>query len=290
MSLQRSSDCLRLPAPAKLNLFLHITGHRADGYHVLESAFVPISLADTVELRLRKDGEIRLLDAPLGLSADNDLACRAARALQAETGCTLGADIRLSKRIPQGAGLGGGSSDAATALIGLDHLWRLKLPSERLLAIGLKLGADVPFFIFGKPALATGVGESLRALTLPAQHVVLAHPRVPVATAAVFQHPKLKRDSVASRSAVFTLRHGNNDMQMAAEQIEPKVAALCKSMATLGLVPRMSGSGSAVFALVDGPQTARRNADLLAATGVDAWAVQTLYRHPLQSFFGAAII
>jgi 4-diphosphocytidyl-2-C-methyl-D-erythritol kinase len=283
MPARSRAHSLRLPAPAKLNLFLHITGRRADGYHLLESAFVPISLADTVELTLRDDGEIRLIEAPSGLTAENDLACRAARTLQLETGGALGVDVRLTKRIPQGAGLGGGSSDAATTLIGLNRLWQLKLPSERLLSIGLKLGADVPFFIFGKPALVHSVGEQLRALTVPIQHLVLAHPQVPVATASVFQHPALKRDTPLSTAPVFTLQHGQNDMQAAAKQLEPKIAALCESMKKLGLQPRMSGSGSAVFALMKDVQTARNQASALAESGVSAWAVQTLYRHPLQS-------
>jgi 4-diphosphocytidyl-2-C-methyl-D-erythritol kinase len=281
---------LHLSAPAKINLFLHITGRRADGYHLLESVFVPISLADSVELSLRADGEIRLIDAPVGLTAENDLACRAARLLQTETGCRLGADIRLIKRIPQGAGLGGGSSDAATALMGLNHLWKTKLSSERLLAIGLNIGADVPFFIFGKPALVRGVGESLTAVTLPAQHVVLAHPGVAVATAAVFAHPALKRDSTPTKNSVLRLDFGRNDMQSAATLIEPKINTLSQAFEERGLAPRMSGSGSAVFAMVANAAAAREHARALAGDGVAAWSVQTLQHHPLQNNFAAAII
>jgi 4-diphosphocytidyl-2-C-methyl-D-erythritol kinase len=283
-------NMLRLPAPAKINLFLHITGRRADGYHLLESVFVPISLADTVELSVRDDGEIRLIDAPIGLTAENDLACRAARLLQTETGCKLGADIRLTKRIPQGAGLGGGSSDAATALMGVNYLWKTELSSERLLAIGLKIGADVPFFIFGLPALVRGVGESLSAVTLPAQHLVLAHPGVSVATASVFAHPALKRDSKQVKSRVLPLNFGQNDMQAAASFIAPQIEALCQSFAQRGLAPRMSGSGSAVFAIVPSARAAREHARALAGSGVTAWSVQTLQQHPLQNNFGTAII
>ncbi len=290
MNSPGSKSVLRLPAPAKLNLFLHITGRRADGYHLLESVFVPISLADTVELRLRDDGEIRLLDPPVGITAETDLACRAARALQAETGCALGADVRLTKRIPQGAGLGGGSSDAATTLLGLLRLWNCRLSSERLLSISLELGADVPFFVFGRPALVSGIGEHLRAVTLPLQHLVLAHPAVPVSTASVFRHPNLTRDSAASNAPMFALNHGQNDMQLAAQAIEPRVTELCQSMRDLGLTPRMSGSGSAVFALTDDVQTARSAASKLASGSISAWAVQTLNRHPLHDEFGAAII
>jgi 4-diphosphocytidyl-2-C-methyl-D-erythritol kinase len=281
---------LHLPAPAKINLFLHITGRRTDGYHLLESVFVPISLADTVSLSLRTDGEIRLIDASGGLTAENDLACRAARALQTETGCKLGADIRLTKRIPQGAGLGGGSSDAATALMGLNHMWKTVLPSERLLALGLLVGADVPFFIFGQPAVVRGIGESLAAVTLPTQRLVLAHPGVPVATASVFAHPALKRDSVGTKSAVLPLNFGQNDMQIAASLIEPKIDALCRAFVQRGLAPRMSGSGSAVFAAAPCVSAVREHARALAGNGVSAWSVQTLQRHPLQNNFGAAII
>ncbi len=283
-------NTLCLPAPAKINLFLHITGRRADGYHLLESVFVPISLADTVELSVRDDDEIRLIDVPAGLTAANDLACRAARLLQTETGCKQGANIRLIKRIPQGAGLGGGSSDAATALIGLNHLWKTGLSSERLLAIGLKIGADVPFFIFGQPALARGIGESLLAVTLPSQHLVLAHPGVPVATASVFAHPALKRDSSPTKNCFLPLGFGQNDMQTAASQIEPKIDALCRAFVQRGLAPRMSGSGSAVFAVAPSVAAAREHARALAGSGSSAWSVQTLQQHPLQNNFGAAII
>jgi 4-diphosphocytidyl-2-C-methyl-D-erythritol kinase len=290
MNSQRPNGTLRLAAPAKINLFLHVTGRRDDGYHLLESVFVPISLADTVELTRRDDGEIRLLDPPVGITSDNDLTCRAARALSSETGAAFGADIRLTKRIPQGAGLGGGSSDAATALLGLNRLWNLQLSSERLLSIALKLGADIPFFIYGTPALVTGIGERIRAVTVPVQHMVLAHPGVPVSTVAVFAHPRLTRDSAAGRTSVFALSHGQNDMQAAAELIEPKVAALCDSMRKIGLIPRMSGSGSAVFALQSSAETARQAALALRGMGISAWAVRTLNQHPLHANFGAAII
>ena len=172
---------LRLPAPAKLNLFLHVTGRRDDGYHLLESVFAPVTLADTVCLSLRDDGVIALLDAPEGLTEANDLACRAARALQSASGTGFGVDIQLVKRIPHGAGLGGGSSDAATTLLGLNRLWQLSRSRVELQEIGATLGADVPFFVFGQPALARGVGEKLLAVTLPATQVVIASPGVAVA-------------------------------------------------------------------------------------------------------------
>ena len=161
-----TTQSLTLPAPAKLNLFLHVTGRRADGYHLLESVFVPINLADTIRLTRRSDGVVRLVDPPPGLDEQNELCCRAARALQAATGCALGVDIQVSKRIPQGAGLGGGSSDAATTLLGLNQLWGLGQSREALQQVAASLGADVPFFVFGRPALARGVGERLLAVTM----------------------------------------------------------------------------------------------------------------------------
>ena len=168
---------LTLPAPAKLNLFLHVTGRRADGYHLLESVFVPINLADTIRLTRRDDGVVRLVDPPPGLDEHNELCCRAARALQATTGCALGVDIQVSKRIPQGAGLGGGSSDAATALIALNRLWQTGFSRAQLQQLGLQLGADVPVFIFGQNAFAEGIGEELHAVALPpAWYVVLIPP------------------------------------------------------------------------------------------------------------------
>jgi len=281
---------LRLPAPAKLNLFLHVTGRRDDGYHLLESVFVPVSLADRVRLTLRADGEVHLLNAPAGLDRTTDLACRAARALQAHTGCALGADIELDKQIPQGAGMGGGSSDAATALLGLNRLWRLGLDRATLQQIGAGLGADVPFFVFGRPALARGIGEQLAAVTLPPLHAVVASPGAGVATAAVFTHHELRRDSAPLRHPVFAPGFGRNDLQAVAEALQPRIALLSKAMDGIALKPRMTGSGSCVFALTHSRVEAVAAASSLAAQGWASWAVHGLNQHPLHSFADGAII
>ena len=281
---------LTLAAPAKINLFLHVTGRRDDGYHSLESVFVPISLADTVALTLRHDGEIRLLNPPPGLTNTTDLACRAARALQAVTRTGLGVDIELFKRIPQGAGLGGGSADAASTLLGLNRLWRLNLSRGELHRVAATLGADVPFFVFGRPALAHGIGEQLRAVSLPTLHLVVASPGVAVATAAVFSHPNLTRDTLPQLTPVFALDFGRNDLQTVAEALAPEISQLAQDFVNAGAAPRMTGSGSCVFALTSSATAASHLCRDLQSRGRPAWAVRTLRHHPLYSFVSDAII
>src|SRR5690606_26070400 len=189
------TELRNLPAPAKLNLFLHVTGRRADGYHLLETVFELVDLVDHVDLRLRDDGTIALRDAPAGWNADDDLTVRAARVLAAHTGCRLGVEISLRKSIPVGGGLGGGSSDAATVLLGLNRRWRLGLPRGRLQALALRLGADVPFFVFGHRAFARGVGEALREVDATPSWYVIVAPPVQVPTAMVFGHAELTRNT-----------------------------------------------------------------------------------------------
>src|SRR5262245_58839436 len=178
------------PAPAKLNLFLHVTGRRADGFHDLQTLFQLIDLCDDIAIEVRDDGGIERLAGPPDVPAESDLVVRAARALQAETGTALGASLSIRKRIPMGGGLGGGSSDAATTLLALNHLWNLALPPERLAAIGLTLGSDVPVFVHGTSAWAEGRGERLTSVELPDRWYTVIHPRVHVATAQVFQAPE----------------------------------------------------------------------------------------------------
>lgn len=281
---------LSLPAPAKINLFLHVTGRRDDGFHLLESVFVPISLADTVKLSLRSDGKICLLDPPEGLNETIDLACRAARALQIASGTSLGVDIQLTKRIPQGAGLGGGSSDAATTLLGLNRLWSLARPRAELQVIAASLGADVPFFVFGQAALAQGIGEKLRAVTLPPMHAVIASPGVSVATRAVFTHPDLARNTESLQSPVFTLDFGRNDLQSVATRLEPEIDRLQQGFVNAGAAPKMTGSGSCVFALAHCADNALQLQAALVRAGWRAWAVRALQRHPLYSLADDAII
>jgi 4-diphosphocytidyl-2-C-methyl-D-erythritol kinase len=281
---------LTLPAPAKINTFLHIVGRRADGYHLLESVMVLVSLADTVELALREDGAIRLIDPPDGITEAIDLACRAARALKAATNSRLGVDIRLTKRIPQGAGLGGGSSDAATTLLGLNRLWQLNLSREPLMEIGLTLGADVPFFVFGRAAFVRGVGERLAAVTVPPVTLVLAHPGVGVATAKAFAHPSLERNTKNVSAAQFHWDYGKNNIQAVSEDIEPQALALSADMRRSCQSPRMSGSGSAYFAPTPDFTAAERSAAVLRKVGHSAWAVRSIQQHPLHDFTRDAII
>ena len=248
-----------LPAPAKLNLFLHITGRRADGYHLIESVFQLIDWQDTIHLAIRHDGMISredLLPTDAPLPAD-DLCTRAARALQSATGCQLGAHIQLEKHIPAQAGMGGGSSDAATCLIGLNHLWNLRLPLTKLEQIGLSLGADVPFFLRGHNAWVSGIGEQITPLPDgildSQQHFLVVKPENGLPTPAIFASPNLKRDTAHAIILVFTenpYNFGCNDLQSVAELLEPQVNQALAVLKQQGLNPRMTGSGSAVFAPV----------------------------------------
>jgi 4-diphosphocytidyl-2-C-methyl-D-erythritol kinase len=284
-SAWKSAVKLTLPAPAKINTFLHIVGRRDDGYHSLESVMVFVSLADTVELTLRDDGVVRLLDPPRGITELNDLACRAARALQAATNTKLGTDIHLTKRIPQGAGLGGGSSDAATTLLGLNRLWQLDLSRERLMAIGLGLGADVPFFVFGHAAFVQGIGERLTPVHVPSANLVLAHPgeNASVATATAFSHPMLQRNTASISYAQFNWTSGKNNIQSVSELIQPICQKLRGDLMNSCDNARMSGSGSAYFARTRDFSRAIAEAVELRALGYRAWAVRSSERHPLHS-------
>lgn len=251
-----------LKAPAKLNLFLHVVGRRSDGYHLLQSVFRLIDWSDTLHLELRSDGQLRRHDLGPALP-EVDLCLQAARALQAASGTTLGADISIAKEVPWGAGLGGGSSDAATTLLGLNRLWQLNWPRERLLALGLGLGADVPFFIGGRNAFVEGIGEQLTAINLPPQRYAVVKPPAAIATAAIFGSPLLTRDHepvivtgfLADKlhdAEELSTRDGFcNDLQAAAEALCPDVERVSRWLeATFGN-SRMTGSGSAVFARIE---------------------------------------
>jgi 4-diphosphocytidyl-2-C-methyl-D-erythritol kinase len=250
-----------LPAPAKLNLFLHVVGRRADGYHLLQSPFVLIDWCDTLHLERRVDGVLARHDLGARLP-DDDLCLRAARALQAAAGTPLGADITVDKRVPWGAGLGGGSSDAATVLLGLNRLWGLHWTRERLAALGETIGADVPFFIGGQDAFVEGIGERLRPLELPRQWYAVVKPPAPLATAQIFTHPALTRDTEAVivegslNDACVRMDwaggdgggFGRNDLQPVAESLCPEVAQAARWLEARYGNSRMTGSGSAVFA------------------------------------------
>ena len=243
-----------VPAPAKLNLFLHITGRRDDGYHLLQSVFMLIDWCDTLHFELRPGGAISREDLTTPLPED-DLTVRAARALQAATQTSHGAHIRLEKRIPAQAGMGGGSSDAASCLLALNRLWGLNLPLSTLLSIGLTLGADVPFFLRGRNAWVEGIGEKITPVALPPARFVVVKPPEGLETRLIFGAPDLKRDSetailsgFAANSDAMKLSFGHNDLQPVAQRLCPAVTQALKWLESQGLQGRMTGSGSAVFA------------------------------------------
>lgn len=239
-----------VPAPAKLNLFLHITGRRADGYHLLQSVFMLIDWHDTLHFESRAGGKLSREDLGPALPAE-DLVLRAARALQQATGCAAGAHIRIAKRIPAEAGMGGGSSDAATTLLALNRLWATGLSLQALEQIGLALGADVPFFLRGSNAWVEGIGEQIRPITLPAARFAVVKPARGLATQDIFRHPALKRDSepaIISGFAANPFGFGHNDLEPVAQQLCPEVGEALKWLEAQGLQGRMTGSGSAVFA------------------------------------------
>ena len=245
-----------IPAPAKLNLFLHITGRRADGYHLLQSVFTLIDWADTLHFNIRSDGQISREDLTLALPAD-DLITQAARALQHATQCPLGAHIGIAKSVPAQAGMGGGSSDAASTLLALNRLWRLNLPLESLHTIGLKLGADVPFFLGGRNAWVEGIGEKMTPIEVPAAQYLVVKPEAGLTTALIFSDPDLKRDSepaiisgFAAHASGNVFNYGQNDLQAVAQKLCPGVTQALEWLALQGLNGRMTGSGSAVFAHV----------------------------------------
>jgi 4-diphosphocytidyl-2-C-methyl-D-erythritol kinase len=274
---------LVVPAPAKVNRFLHVTGRRADGYHTLESLFTLIDLADTLALERRDDGRIvRAGDVP-GVAEDDDLALRAARKLKEATGSPHGVAIALRKTIPLGAGLGGGSSDAASVLLALNRLWELRLPRGALLEIAAALGADVPFFVFGETALARGVGERLTAMSAPRAFLALAFPDAHVATAEIFASPHLTRSTPSAKIDVFSESYGRNDLSETACARHPPVAEALAALAHVAPQARMTGSGACVYAPFARERDARAAADALPA-GLRVAVVRTLSRHPLAAF------
>jgi 4-diphosphocytidyl-2-C-methyl-D-erythritol kinase len=267
------------PAPAKLNLFLHVTGRRPDGYHDLQTLFRFLDHGDSLRFEVRNDGLIRRVSGPAEVPEDQDLVVRAARLLQVESGTRAGADIHLVKRLPFGGGVGGGSSDAATTLLALNHLWRLGFARERLQALGLRLGADVPVFVFGHNAFAEGVGERLQAVDLPPAWYVVLTPPVHVSTAAVFSHPELTRDSVPITLATFFSGVVRNDLERVVCRMYPEVAEALAWLSEFGPA-RMTGSGASVFCGFATPEQAQAVWSRKPACW-RGFVARGLQRHPL---------
>jgi 4-diphosphocytidyl-2-C-methyl-D-erythritol kinase len=242
-------------APAKLNLFLHITGRREDGYHLLQSVFMLIDWCDTLHFDVRDDGLIEREDLNVPLPVD-DLVMRAAQSLQRASGTSLGAHIAIEKHIPAQAGMGGGSSDAATTLLALNRLWGLNWPLSKLMPLGLTLGADVPFFLAGHNAWVEGIGEQITPIDAPAARFAVVKPNAGLETVKIFRAPELQRATETATMPFFAANpygFGRNDLQPVAQALCPEISEAIQWLGSFGLSPRMTGSGSAVFArLPDG--------------------------------------
>lgn len=238
------------PAPAKLNLFLHVVGRRQDGYHLLQTVFRFLDFSDQLSFAVRPDGIVRLHNPIAGVPEEKDLCVRAAKLLQQKTGTTQGVDIFLHKQIPMGGGLGGGSSDAATTLLALNHLWKVNVNPEQLLELGLQLGADVPVFIFGQNAFAEGVGEKLAAIELPPAWYLVLVPPVQVSTAEIFTSKELTRNTIPITIPPFSVWQGHNDLELVVCRAYPEVARCLEWLKRLEntTIAAMSGSGACVFA------------------------------------------
>lgn len=278
---QRTDGWSAWPAPAKLNLFLHVTGRRADGYHALQTVFRILAWGDTVFFRPRADGRVvRIGDGAAGVREADDLLVRAAKLLQKASNCTQGVDIRIEKRIPMGGGFGGGSSNAATTLVALDALWGLGLGEECLAALGLELGADVPVFVRGRNAWAEGVGEQLVAVDLPPAWYVLAAPDVHASTADLFRDPDLTRDAPPTTIAGFLSGAAlGNAFEPVLRRREPAVEAMFGLLARIG-TPRLTGSGSGCFVEFADRESAEAALAALPP-GIPAWLARGAERSPL---------
>lgn len=278
-----SEQTLALRAPAKLNLFLHVVGRRPDGMHLLESVFVLIDLADDILLELDESGQISRTGDVVG-DIEKDLCLKAARILQKASGTNLGCRIDVKKRIPAGAGMGGGSSDCASTLMGLNKLWNLGWSKKELMALGTKLGADVPFFLYGKNAFAQGTGDRLSPICVPEACIAVLMPQKPTSTALIFQDPALTRDTKSLKisslsqqlNSHWPVLIGRNDLQPVAVRINPEIE---KALHILGSGARMTGSGSAVFAVFDTQQNARQALDAIPDE-MQGFVVKILQEHP----------
>jgi len=285
------------PAPAKLNLFLHVTGRRPDGYHLLQTVFQLIDHGDLLHFSMRDDGEVRRTTDIAGVPAEADLIVRAARLLRSAANAKgdnrqLGADIAIDKRLPMGGGLGGGSSDAATTLIALNHLWQTAFDRTELMALGLKLGADVPFFLFGENAFAEGIGEALRPVATPNCWYVVIEPGVSAPTASIFASPELTRDSKPVRISDFpeaSFGFGKNDLQAVATKLFPPIGEAIDWLKPYSEA-RMTGSGACVFCAFEHEREANHvleRARVSGQAGWKVWKAKAIKRHPLSHLLGS---
>lgn len=285
------------PAPAKLNLFLHVTGRRADGYHLLQSVFQLIDRSDLLHFSTRDDNDIWRTTEVAGVPEESDLIVRAALLLQQAARArgkegSLGADIAIDKRLPMGGGLGGGSSDAATTLIALNHLWQTGFTRVQLMTLGLQLGADVPFFLFGQNAFAEGVGEALQPVATPVCWYVVIEPGVSVPTAAIFASPELTRDSKPVRIADFpeaVTGFGKNDLQAVVTRLYPPIGQAIEWLKPYGEA-RMTGSGACVFCAFEREHEADQVLEKAKHSGQAGWRVwkaKAIERHPLSHLLGS---
>lgn len=293
MSVERRlTDCL---APAKLNLFLHVIGRRTDGYHLLQSVMQLLDYGDILHFTTRSDGQLQRMGALPGVTQADDLVLRAARLLQNHCGVPhLGADIILEKRLPMGAGLGGGSSDAATTLIALNHLWQTGLNRRQLMQLGLQLGADIPFFIFGRTAFAEGIGEQLQTLpnesenemTAPDSWYVVLEPGVIVPTPAIFSAKSLTRDSKPVKITDFSSSQihafGKNDLQAVAVSLFPQIGQALDWLGIYGTA-KMTGSGACVFCAVETELAAQHVVEMVPS-GWKAWKAKALIQHTMNQY------
>jgi 4-diphosphocytidyl-2-C-methyl-D-erythritol kinase len=277
------AHALVVPAPAKVNLFLHVVGRRPDGYHLIESLFALIDFADRIKLVVRHDGVVAR-DVPVaGVADEVDLTLRAAKALQAACGSRAGVTISVDKRIPMGAGLGGGSSDAASVLLGLNRLWKLGLSRAELGSVALPLGADVPFFVNGENAFVRGIGEAITPVSLPRQWLALAMPPVSVRTADIFAACELTRCTPSEKISVFSESYGVNDLEPVALSRYAEIGSALEVLKASAPGARMTGSGACVIATCNSADAAHR-AMVALPEGVTGRVVRTLARHPLATF------
>lgn len=263
--MSQANSVLSLPAPAKLNLMLHILGRRPDGYHELQTLFQFLDYGDLLHFQLRSDGQILLHSTMPGVDPEDNLILRAAHLLRQQCHDVPGVDIRIDKVLPMGGGLGGGSSNAATTLLGLNHLWQCGLSLEQLAALGLQLGADVPVFVQGRAAFAEGVGEQLTFVELPEPWFLVAKPEANISTGKIFSHPGLTRNTPPSKLRTVLRQDGHNDCQPIVELLYPEVAQALKSLGT-HTAAKLTGTGSCIFGVFPSKEKAGRVATQLSGS------------------------